>query len=190
MAGNAALAFDVFGTRVVQRKDKKCGVVTSFDAPLFVISEPAGGYTVEQRVVIVAGRLNTLHKAKELAPSNIGAGMVNGENAVFYVDPHGVKQPIVTADPFVASDAGVSRERLAEWWAALLKDHLSIALGIKPRYTTGTPTGKIFERIFVITKGQTTPEALQRVKTQLTPAEKRHLNRTAWRVDPEFSPPK
>ncbi len=185
---NAAFAADVFEPKMVTRVGRSFGVVTSFTAHLFVISKPAGGYTVEQRSTIVSQRLNNLLKEKELAPDTVASGIVNHENAVHYTDREGVKHPIITADPYVATDAGVNRAMLAAWWAALLKDHLSIALGIRPRYTTGTETGRVFDRIFEITKGETTEEAFSRIAGSLSPKDKRHLMRTAWKVDSGFSP--
>lgn len=185
---NAAFAAEVFESKMVTRVGRSFGVVTSFTAHLFVISKPAGGYTVEQRSTIVSQRLNDILKEKELAPDTIASGIVNHQNAVYYTDRAGVKHPIITADPYVATDAGVGRETLAAWWAALLKDHLSIALGVRPRYTTGTETGKVFDRIFEITKGETTEEAFSHIAEALSPKDKRHLMRTAWKVDSGFSP--
>lgn len=177
-----------FGFKQFERQGKTFGVVTSFGAHLFVISRPSGGYSVVQRAQIVAGRLNALVKSRELSPSNIDSGVVNGQQAVYFKNRDGLKEPVVTADPFVAEDTKVESATLAAWWAALLKDHLSIVTGVRPRYTTGTETGRIFERIFEITKGQTGPAARKRLVAELSRQDRIKLLMTAWKVDPNFDP--
>lgn len=125
------------------------GIVVSHGMDLFEITTAAGGIPPVRRAEIIAERLENLANWHTFTPAMFSIGFRNGEVILQQME-HAAHLPhiIVTVDRQMARRAGGDVERLAQWWLALLRDHLSLANGKPPLYSAGTPVGALFQRVY------------------------------------------
>ncbi len=146
LSGRPARA-DHFSFMPMSDGGREHGVVASHGMDLFDITSPAGGYSPARRAEIIAGRLEELTQSHDDAPEMFSVGHRNGE-VILQQQEHTGHPPhiIVTVSRRLTSDGNA--ERLAQWWLALLRDHLALADGRRPIYTAGTPVGDVFQGLY------------------------------------------
>lgn len=131
------------------------GIVTAHGADMFTIMTGTGIFTPFERARQVADRLNRLLAGHEGEPNPemFRVATIDDEVVIQHHMMHEERGPmgsftwLVTIDQRLAErfpGAGGDRDRLARWWLALFQDHLSLALGLQPSYTTDTHCGKGF----------------------------------------------
>ncbi|HEV2473066.1 MAG TPA: hypothetical protein VGS41_10395 [Chthonomonadales bacterium] len=189
LTAGRALA-DHFGFRKVTSNGHEWGIVTGHGMDLFVITSAAGGFSPVRRAQIVAARLEDIASDHDMSGHFFNVGLRNGL-LIIQQFQHTDHPPhlVVTVDSGLAH--GVSVENLAEWWLALLKDHLALAAGIKPFSTVGTPVGDAFLHLYAgldSPHGPVPSEDIDRAFASL-PADQQTLLRTAClNVPPHFQP--
>lgn len=173
------------GTGEVER-----GIVVSHGMPLFEITAYAGGYSPARRAQIIAARLEQLSASHQLAPEMFSVGYRNGQ--VILQQHEHTEHPshtVVTIDRRLARDGQV--ERLAQWWLALLRDHLCLALGRPPTHTAGTPVGAIFQKLYakLVYPAQPVPsEQIERAFAALSESEQELFHAAAHAVPDTYHP--
>lgn len=165
------------------------GIVLCHGMELFVITSRAGGYTPSRRAEIIAGRLEALAQEHRSEPGMFSVGFRNGE-VILQQQEHEAHTPhiIVTIDRRLAGRDGV--ERLAQWWLALLRDHLALADGRPPRHTQGTPVGVLFVKLYAALGSPKSPVSdseVDRVVANLATEEREMFRRGAQVVPSAFS---
>lgn len=145
--GRPAALADHFEARRADIDGRDAGVVMGHQTDLFVITTSAGGLSATRRAEILADRLEQLAHARDLSLKDFRVGSRNGETVLLQQedDDHPARI-LLTIDRGLASDGDV--DRLANWWLALLKDHLALAQGREPIYTEGTPVGQVFHKLY------------------------------------------
>jgi hypothetical protein len=81
-------------------------------------------------------------------------------------------------------------ERLAQWWLALLRDHLALADGRPPLHTQGTPIGDLFQKLYRALGSPSSPVShseVNRVVAELSPKEQGMFRLGARLVPSPFS---
>jgi len=102
------------------------GEVTIDNVVVLRIRAGAGGFTAEERAMIIRSRLNNL-LLEGIDPSDVHAGMMRGEPSVVAGDAL-----IITADPEHGRLNGVPQASLADTWA----QNIAAALGGEPGPST------------------------------------------------------
>lgn len=183
-----AAAADHFGYRRAVVGGQERGVVTSHGMALFQIASAAGGRSPVQRAQAVARRLEDSLDTDD--PRFFSVGFQNGELVIQQQEqsdllPH----VIVTIDRRLAPPGDA--ERLAQWWLALLRDHLALALGERPRFTAGTPIGAVFAKVYSELGAPHTriaAEDIARAMDALTDGDRDILQSAAVGVPDSFDP--
>lgn len=169
--------------------ERECGIVISHGMELFVITTRAGGYSQARRAEIIAGRLEELAEGHRSNSRMFSVGFRNGE-VILQQQEHEAHAPhiIVTIDRRLAGRSGV--EQLAQWWLALLRDHLALADGRPPLHTQGTPIGVLFQKLYRALGSPSSPVShseVNHVVAELSPKEQGMFRRGAQVVPSTFS---
>ena len=151
LPGKTALA-DHFDARGVPGKGGHThGIVRAHYETLFEITTGAGGYTPLERAQIIAKRLDgILDAGQDLDPVLFAIDRVRGMMCVVQrrqASGEDGAQVIVTIERGLARSYGVSPTVLAEWWLALLRDHMLLAIAQPPRYLIDTHLGEVFTTV-------------------------------------------
>jgi len=189
LTGRPARA-DHFSSVPMSDGGREHGVVASHGMDLFDITSPAGGYSPARRAEIIAGRLEELTQSHDEAPEMFSVGHRNGE-VILQQQEHAGHPPhiIVTVSRRLTSDGNV--ERLAQWWLALLRDHLALADGGRPIYTAGTPVGDVFQGLYERLGNHVKPVSsadIERAFDALPPLQRQAFRQAAATVPDAYSP--
>lgn len=171
------------------------GIVASHGMDLFEIDSVAGGYSPARRAEIIAARLEDLAASHQMTPEVFGVGFRNGE-VIIQQQEHSLHLPhiVATVDRHMAHrypGAHGSVERLARWWLALLRDNLCLAIGRMPVYTTGTPVGEVFQKVYAQLGNPSQPvssEAIDRALSELPAVQRQAFRNAAGSVPESYSP--
>jgi len=184
-----------FGWRRVDVGGTERGIVASHGMDLFEISTRAGGYSPARRAEIIAGRLEELSESHDLSPQMLSVGFRNGM-VIIQQQEHAEHLPhiVATIDPEMTRrcmGASGSAERLAHWRLALLRDHVSLAIGRLPVYTSGTPITDTFRKLFEqldISGDSVRSEDIDRAFAKLPESNRELFRRAACTVPESFNP--
>ncbi len=186
---------DHFGWRSVTVGGEEHGIVASHNMDMFEISTFAGGFSPARRAEIIAGRLEEISQSHDMSPRMFTIGQRNGL-VILQHQEHTDHSPhiIATIDPELARKclgSGGSAERLAQWRLALLRDHMSLAAGVMPVYTSGTRIGDTFRNLFAAldtASGPVRSEDIASSVSRLSSAERAAFRNAACTIPASFDP--
>lgn len=189
----ASLLAEPFDSRLFRMEGGGGAAVTCNGVDLFRLSSGGGGYTAVQRAAIIARRLNEIMGEQDITPTAFKTGTSKGEVVLQYQSSSGqAPEVLLTVDHQTARTAiGAhgSRERLAAWWLALLRDHICLILGKEPVFTAAVPVGAVFGKAhgeLDTMGGRPTTEAITEALRSLTPQEIGELSGAAGSVPSDF----
>ena len=178
---------DHFEARKAGADGNERGIVVSHGMNLFEFRSGAGGKTPGERARIVARRLEELADAPEGSAAGLRLAERGGDLILQQEAAGNAPRVIVTLDRGVGSASETTRQ--ARWKLALLRDHLALASGQRPRATRGTPVGTLFSKIYGELNSPTGSvpfEEIDRALEALTDDERQTFRVAANRVPAAF----